>query len=283
MEYTGFVYIWFDKKKNWFCIGSHIGDIEDGYTSSSKMFLKSYKKRPTDFKRRILYYHNSDHKTLLEKEQFYLDKIKFNELWSKENIKLNTCKYYNIKPIASGLSGKIASDLRKNYFKSEKGLEWKKILSDRFKSNNPCKIGNIPWNKGKQCISISEGKKKNKKVYTEEERKLQSEKTKQLWSQGVFNNRPMPTKEIIEKRRRIQLSQNRKQTDYQKSKAEKVNSCIWEVYFLDNHIEIVENLSKWCRDRNLDQRNLSKTSGYNGKRKSKGLWVKRLSEKLGKV
>lgn len=36
MEKHGFVYIWFDKKKNMFYIGSHWGHEQDGYICSSR-------------------------------------------------------------------------------------------------------------------------------------------------------------------------------------------------------------------------------------------------------
>ena len=41
-NYTGFVYLWYDRK--WFCIGSHMGSLEDGYTSSTGFMNKAYKK-----------------------------------------------------------------------------------------------------------------------------------------------------------------------------------------------------------------------------------------------
>ena len=40
----------------------------------------------------------------------------------------NTCKYYNMKPIASGLSGKYASELRKKFLQTEDNY---KFLSNK--------------------------------------------------------------------------------------------------------------------------------------------------------
>ena len=51
---TGFVYLWYDKKKKKYCLGSHYGSIDDGYITSTGYMMKAYKKRPDDFKRRIL-------------------------------------------------------------------------------------------------------------------------------------------------------------------------------------------------------------------------------------
>ena len=54
MEKYGFVYIWRDKGKNRYYIGSHWGREDDGYICSSHWMRKSFKRRPLDFRRKIL-------------------------------------------------------------------------------------------------------------------------------------------------------------------------------------------------------------------------------------
>lgn len=95
MTYSGFVYIWFDKYKTMFYIGSHRGCISDSYVCSSRRMLKSYRKRPGDFKRRILKYVRAVDDILLW-EQYYLNMVKDSELL------YNKGKYYNIKRTAAG-------------------------------------------------------------------------------------------------------------------------------------------------------------------------------------
>lgn len=103
MNYTGFVYIWFDKKYSRYYIGSHKGSIDDGYVGSNTYLKNAYLSRPQDFKRRILYFSVSDDiMSLQSKEQYYLDMIKDTELYSSINNKNNTTRYYNIKKIARG-------------------------------------------------------------------------------------------------------------------------------------------------------------------------------------
>lgn len=51
---SGFVYIWLDKKHKRFYIGSHWGFPTDKYICSSTWMRDAYKRRPEDFKRRIL-------------------------------------------------------------------------------------------------------------------------------------------------------------------------------------------------------------------------------------
>lgn len=95
MNYSGFVYIWYDSYQKMYYVGSHKGMSNDGYVCSSKRMLKAYKKRTSDFKRRILKYVHKE-EDILYWEQFYLNMIKDTELLYKNG------KYYNIKRIAAG-------------------------------------------------------------------------------------------------------------------------------------------------------------------------------------
>lgn len=86
MEKYGFVYIWYDKKHKRFYVGCHWGTIDDDYICSSTWMNNSYKRRPQDFKRRILK-SNLTREFLLEEEHKWLQLIKEEELGKK---------YYNL-------------------------------------------------------------------------------------------------------------------------------------------------------------------------------------------
>lgn len=49
-----FVYCWTDHKTNKIYIGSHKGDVDDGYVCSSKYMMEEYNARPLDFTRQIV-------------------------------------------------------------------------------------------------------------------------------------------------------------------------------------------------------------------------------------
>ena len=247
---TGFVYIWFDSYRKFYYIGSHYGSLNDGYLGSSVVFKRAYKKRPDYFKRRILHKHTGNRKTLLDKEQYYLNMIKLNELYSNDNIDNNTCKYYNMKPIASGLSGKYASELRKKFLQTERGKQWLEEQKQRYYANPPCKKGNIPWNKGKKCPQISQALK-GKSYITEEGRERKRKKTRQLWEQGVFDNRPKQTPESIQKRIETNRQNGFKQTDKQKQKAAEANQKRWVIITPTGEVLHITNLSNFCRENNL--------------------------------
>lgn len=84
---TGFVYIWRDKKHNRFYIGCHWGSENDGYVCSSNWMRDSYKRRPSDFRRKILSRQVDSRVHLLEEEFKWLSMIKEEEIGKR---------YYNL-------------------------------------------------------------------------------------------------------------------------------------------------------------------------------------------
>jgi hypothetical protein len=86
-EKYGFVYIWFDRYRKMYYIGCHWGHVDDGYICSSNRMRDAYRRRPLDFKRRILKTNIPSKKETFEAEQHCFDMIKPEE-----------CKvrYYNI-------------------------------------------------------------------------------------------------------------------------------------------------------------------------------------------
>ena len=87
MEKYGFIYIWFDRKRNMFYLGSHWGREDDGYICSSNRMRDAYRRRPEDFKRRILK-RNIERPSLLDEEHRWLSFIEDKELGKK---------YYNLR------------------------------------------------------------------------------------------------------------------------------------------------------------------------------------------
>jgi len=176
-DYFGFVYIWRDRKRKMFYIGSHLGSLDDGYIGSNKRLKAAYKKRPNDFKRRILNYTTTNNKnTLFLIEQYWLDFIDFEKLG---------IHYYNLKNIASGGCGKHTEESRKNISLSKigkpapnRGISMKKEQKEKLsKSRTGCKIKNPRTKKYREEISKRQlGKKR--KPHTEETKQLMSHKQK---------------------------------------------------------------------------------------------------------
>ena len=89
----GFVYIWRDRKHNRYYIGSHWGTENDGYICSSNWMRDSFRRRPLDFKRRIVSRISTNRVDLLVEEHRWLAQIKDDEIGKR---------YYNLRKSFSG-------------------------------------------------------------------------------------------------------------------------------------------------------------------------------------
>ena len=83
MEKYGFVYIWYDRKHKRYYVGSHWGTEDDGYICSSSWMKASYKRRPHDFRRRIIARVTTSRQDLLLEENRWLQMIDDDELGSR--------------------------------------------------------------------------------------------------------------------------------------------------------------------------------------------------------
>jgi hypothetical protein len=181
---TGFVYLWFDRKHKRYYLGSHWGKETDSYVCSSTWMRNAYRRRPQDFKRRIVVRNISDRKLLLEKEHHYLSFIKQEELGKR---------YYNhttYVPIPEGkglFSDEVRAKLReKKLARTDCPRTGKKHSEETKRKFSETRKGRIPWNKGKTLTEehrqkLSESHKglapSNKGILISEERKKkQSEK-----------------------------------------------------------------------------------------------------------
>ena len=113
---------------------------------------------------------------------------------------------------------KNMSESRKRYFESDKGQEWKKVLANKWKDDNPCKTGHTAWNAGKKCPQISKSLKERNMTHkwTDEQRAARSEQSKRMWAEGKFDNRPKPTAETVQKI--ADAVRGFKQSDHQKQR-----------------------------------------------------------------
>lgn len=164
MEKYGFVYIWYDRKHRRYYIGSHWGTEKDGYLCSSSWMKRSYKRRPQDFKRRILKIVNI-RSNLLETEQIYLSMIKDHELKNR---------YYNL---TNKIRGNWSHDSNKNLSVKQKisnSLKGKKLSDDHKRKISESKAGKALSSETKNRISDSS----KGKLVSDEFRKKMSETNK---------------------------------------------------------------------------------------------------------
>lgn len=159
MEKYGFVYIWFDRKRKMFYIGCHWGHEEDGYVCSSNRMRNVYKRRPEDFKRRILK-RVDNRPDLYDEEHKWLNLI--------EDCDLST-RYYNVRKH------------KWNHWSSDQS-KYNKIFTDKYRENhsNMMKGENNHFYGKKHTIESREKIKKarEKQVFTDEHKASISESHK---------------------------------------------------------------------------------------------------------
>lgn len=161
MDYSGYVYIWYDTKAKFFYVGSHLGTVEDRYICSSKTMKRAYKLRPDTFRFRVLEYVVGDLNDMWAVEQKWLDRIKDQELMISKNVQNNTCRYYNVKKTAHGGSGKgiPKSEKWKQNMKG-KNVGWCPSPETRDRMSK-AKKGKPSWNKGVPATKESNQKQKD--------------------------------------------------------------------------------------------------------------------------
>lgn len=174
-EKYGFVYIWRDRKHKRFYIGAHWGTEDDGYICSSTWMRNSYRRRPQDFKRRILFRCESKN-NVWDKEYEWLKLISQPDLGRK---------YYNYRIFRyEGLETQILSDQTKEKMRLSKlGTVLSQKHKDNICNNHASKIpGYIHHSLGSHHseITIEKMKKSHKgKHHITEEHKEKMRKAKQ--------------------------------------------------------------------------------------------------------
>lgn len=182
MSKFGFVYIWFDRKNKKFYIGRHWGTEDDGYICSSNTMREAYRRRPKDFKRRIVS-HVNDKEVLISEEQRWLDMIKPNEIGTR---------YYNktlkaTTPSTRGYSH--TEETKRRISESNKGKSRSKDFKDRLRQASKKQFEDpqqIEMRKKKSLELwqdenyVNRVKKAMKNGVTDEVRRIRSENMKRI-------------------------------------------------------------------------------------------------------
>lgn len=130
----GFVYIWRDKIRKMYYVGSHDGTPDDGYISSSHWLTAEVRYRPNDFRRRIIKY--VDLANLKMVEYKFINLIEDHE-FGKKYYNLKQGKPKGISPWNKGTSGLYSEEYRnKLSTKRKERSSWNKGLKNPQASEN---------------------------------------------------------------------------------------------------------------------------------------------------
>jgi len=139
-EKYGFVYMWYDSLRKMYYIGSHWGFEDDGYICSSNRMRDAYRRRPQDFKRRILSRLTSTRAELLEEEFRWLSMIPTEELGKKYyNLRTHHPSHWSTDPDASKtIKEKLSEAATRNHTDPEWQARYQAGLKTRDnKSSDP--------------------------------------------------------------------------------------------------------------------------------------------------
>lgn len=189
---SGFIYLWYDNKHKRFYIGSHWGTPNDGYICSSRWMRKSYKRRPEDFKRRIISTITTNKKDLLIEEERWLSMIKDHEIGKR---------YYNLIKKASHIwwgDPEKAKTIGEKISKAHKGKPKGPCSPEKAAKISEAKKAKFDQRREEtgqaltpEHIASLQGKPMPK--HTEEWKQNWSEQLKQQWMDGT---RPRPEKTV---------------------------------------------------------------------------------------
>lgn len=171
-EKYGFVYVWYDRWRKMFYVGSHWGTEDDGYICSSNRMRDAYRRRPNDFKRRVIA-RVDDRLELLDEEFKWLDLISEKELGKK---------YYNLEKRKFGHWSTDKRKLKTVGDKISSALRGKPNLKNREKVRTPEVRAKISAKLKGRPINY---------VRTEKTRNLISENNKRLQKEGKIGTRGM--------------------------------------------------------------------------------------------
>lgn len=215
----GFVYIWRDKKHARYYIGCHWGTEDDGYICSSTWMKLGYKKRPQDFKRKILSRVYTNKGDLLEEEYRYLSMIKDCEL---------KVKYYNLHNhhfnhwSSCENSTKTVSQKIKDAWTDERRQQ----MSDLKHTNNPMKDPEV----AKRAL---ENKKKNHSDLGKWQRGIPASAEQRAKQSAKMKGREPPNKGKPSPRRGIKTGAVHCAKQYQ-------------VTYPNGDTEVITNLKSYC-------------------------------------
>ena len=188
MEKYGFVYIWYDRKHKRYYVGSHWGTEDDGYICSSPWMMQAYKKRPYDFKRRILEHINTTREDLLKAEYKWLSLVK------KEEIKT---RYYNLNIKATGhwsaypdnvktIKEKISLKTKEAMAKPENRERYLESLNKRNQIQSEETRQKRSESMKKTMAEKFPEQNRRQKLSSEERKEYYSNKAKSNWSKPGF-------------------------------------------------------------------------------------------------
>jgi NUMOD3 motif len=183
MEKYGFIYIWYDHKHKRFYIGCHWGTEDDGYICSSNWMRDAYRRRPEDFKRRIIQ-RIPERTELLILEHKWLSFIKENELGKRYyNLRQHKCGHWSHEKDSKYIVGQKITKSNKDKKRNPHSEETKRKMSLAAKNRPSNNKGKSMSTEQKKKIGLANSKSLRGKVLSIEHREKISNSIREQWKE----------------------------------------------------------------------------------------------------
>lgn len=222
-EKYGFVYIWRDRKHARFYIGCHWGTENDGYVCSSRHMKNAYRRRPHDFKRRIIGRVYTNKVDMFDLEYKWLSLIKPEELGKR---------YYNLH------------NVNKNHWSADKN----KSQEVKFKINSYW-TDDSRKKHGKRMIGDNNPMKDPEIAARALQRKRENNPDLGIWNRGRPVSEEQKQKQSKAMKGRVSPVKGIKST---KPPNERSGVQDYIVISEDGSTEIIKNLNEYCRINNYN-------------------------------
>lgn len=279
-EKYGFIYVWYDRKNQRYYVGSHWGTEDDGYICSSKWMSSAYKRRPEDFKRRVVERIYTSRHDLILAEHRWLSMMDKDKLATRLHTvkERKSARYYNIV------------DNAWNYWHVDE--QRRKEIGEKISAAN---IGKSLPCTPEKAAAISAAKKKSfakkfeetgmkfsdehrqkmsiakiGKTHTKEWKIKNSERLKQQWSDGTRSRMRGPMSD--EHKEKISAgNRGKKLSDSQVESLKKSSSKTYTITFFDGRTEVIHGLKQYATDTGIKYVTLFKAAQHGNPIKKHGI------------
>ena len=182
-EKYGFVYLWYDVKHKRYYVGCHWGTEDDGYICSSNWMRDVYRRRPQDFRRKIIKTNIPTRESTYIEEQRYLDMIKPEEIKPLND----RPRYYNLNTSVGNLWHQYDDNIKtigQKISASKKGKLVGPMTEERKLKISQAKKEAFA-SRGGMSEEHKEALKGKRTPHSEEWKKENSERMKKQWADGT--------------------------------------------------------------------------------------------------
>lgn len=219
-EKYGFVYIWFDSFRKMYYIGCHWGTEDDGYICSSNRMRDAYRRRPHDFKRRIIKRIYTNKQDMFNEEYRILKMIPQCELGRKYyNVSKTHPQHWTINPnrylsVAEKVS-KANKGRKHNLSPEQRAERGRRISEAKLKRKEEKILQGLPIRKAETKP------RKPRKPFSEESKAKRSASLKKAWAEGRHKGTIGKTFSLTPEQRE-KIKQGRKAYEASLSKSDKL-------------------------------------------------------------